>query len=226
MSGTVSKSYYEHDDKVIDYCNKLTIKLHPMQQELQDSTLANHKMSVMLGAPEVLTIGQNFLKLIHAKKVLDIGTFTGASALAWALALPDDGQVISMDVDSSALDQIGRPVIEKCPKTAKKIKFQTESAIDTLDRLIADGQSGTFDFSFIDADKVNYSNYYDKSLQLLKPGGVILVDNALWSGSVTKENKDESTKAIDACNQHISQDPKSNSFLVNTGDGLHVAFKI
>ncbi|CAJ0948934.1 unnamed protein product, partial [Mesorhabditis belari] len=221
----VNKSYHGHEDPIIDYCTGLTIKLHPLQQELQDATLAHHKMYVMLGAPEVLTIGQNFLKLIQGKNCLDIGTFTGASALAWALAIPDDGKVVTMDVDHSALDEIGRPVIDKCSKTAHKIDFRLGSAIDTLDKLIAEGKSGQFDFAFIDADKENYTNYYDKCMQLLRPGGVILVDNALWSGRVTHENKSPDSAAIDACNRHISADKHSHSFLVNTGDGLHVAFK-
>ncbi|CAJ0948911.1 unnamed protein product, partial [Mesorhabditis belari] len=222
---TVSKSYESHEDPVIDYCTKLTIKMSPLQEELQKETLEKHERRGMLGGPEIFVIGQSFLNLIHGKNVLDIGTFTGASALAWALAIPEDGKVISMDVDHSALDQIGRSIIEKCSKTAHKIDFRLGSAIETLDKLIAEGKSGKFDLAFIDADKVNYTNYYEKSMELLRSGGVILVDNALWDGAVVKTEKDEATKAIDECNRRIFADERSNSFLINVGDGLHVAFK-
>ncbi|CAJ0933911.1 unnamed protein product, partial [Mesorhabditis belari] len=220
---TVSKSYAEHSDPVIDYCTKLTVKLDPLQQKLQDATIANHKMFVMLGAPEILTIGQHFLKLIHGKNCLDVGTFTGASALAWALAVPNDGKVISMDVDHSALDQIGRSIINECPKSAQKIDFRLGSAMDTLNSLIDEGKCGEFDFAFIDADRANKTLYYEKCMQLLRPGGVILVDNALAGGDAVHAIGD--AVITDACNRHISADERSHSFLINTGDGLHVAFK-
>ncbi|KAK0404787.1 hypothetical protein QR680_017625 [Steinernema hermaphroditum] len=221
----IGKSYNRTDNPLIAYCSKITVKAESIENELTATTLANAKGAGMLGAPEILQMGKNFIKLIGAKKALDIGTFTGASALAWALALPEDGKVISMDVCHEQLDAIGRPLIEKRPEVAKKIDFRRGSALDTLDELIAKGESGAFDFAFIDADKLNYTNYYKKCMQLLRSGGVILVDNALWSGNVCTDDKSPSTLAIDECNQFISTDPNSSNMLLNVGDGAHLAFK-
>ena len=198
-----------------------------VEKEIHDTTIATMKHARMLGAPEVLQLGKNFLHLIGAKRALDIGTFTGASATAWATALPDDGKVISFDVNHEALDAVGRPILKNHPELEKKITFHKGPALDALDDLIAKGESGTWDFAFIDADKENYSNYYDRIMKLLRSSGVILVDNALWSGSVTKDPSTFSadTKAIDECNKRISEDPASNSALINLGDGTHIAFK-
>uniref|UniRef100_A0AC34QVJ8 O-methyltransferase n=1 Tax=Panagrolaimus sp. JU765 TaxID=591449 RepID=A0AC34QVJ8_9BILA len=223
---TVKKSYGTKDP-IISYCSTYTIKQSDVEKEIQDKTLSEHRMAVMLGAPEVLHVGKNFIQLIHAKKVLDIGTFTGASAAAWATALPQDGRVLSFDVDHDSLDKIGRPIIKKYPDLEKKITFHLGPALEALDKLIADGEAGTWDFAFIDADKTNYSNYYDRVMKLLRSGGVIFVDNSLWGGHVTKDPStfDEDTAAIDACNKHIFEDDASNSALLNFGDGTHIAFK-
>uniref|UniRef100_A0A0N4ZJ85 O-methyltransferase n=1 Tax=Parastrongyloides trichosuri TaxID=131310 RepID=A0A0N4ZJ85_PARTI len=223
---TVSKSYSKHANPVIKYCNDITSKQEPIEKELMESTLKNHKMCGMLGAPEVLQVGKNFIQLIKAKKCIDIGTFTGASAVAWALALPDDGVVYSFDVSHEALDSIGRPIINGNEKVAKKIHFVKGAALDSLDQFLSNGEAGTFDFGFIDADKPNYPNYYDRLVKLLRPGGVILVDNALWNGNVAdKEKNDEATNAIRNLNSIMSEDSRCNNMLLNVGDGLHVAFK-
>lgn len=106
--------------------------------------------------------------------------------------------------------------------------FHLGSAVSKLDELIASGESGKWDFAFIDADKENYTNYYQKSMTLLRPGGVIVVDNALWRGSVCGDSEkfNDSSKAVDGCNRFISADPTSRSALLNLGDGTHLAFKI
>ncbi|CAD6185310.1 unnamed protein product [Caenorhabditis auriculariae] len=223
----VSKSYDNKGDPIIAYCTDRTTKQHALQKELTEATLKNAPMSMMLGAPEVLTFGENFLHLIGAKRVLDIGTYTGASALAWALALPDDGEVFTFDISHENYKKYGVSVISKCEKTFKKIKAIEGPAVEELEKLVANGQAGTFDFAFIDADKSNYSKYYDLALQLLRSGGVIFVDNSLWSGSVTVPAKrsDESTGAIHALNDKIFADDRTRSALLNFGDGLHIAFK-
>ncbi|PAV57922.1 hypothetical protein WR25_23826 [Diploscapter pachys] len=224
---SIGKSFESHHDPVINYTTKLSVNLHPLQKELMDKTLAEAEMTMMLGAPEVLTFGQHLIQLTGAKKIIDVGTYTGASALAWAIASKDDAKVYTLDIDHSNYKKFGVPIISKCEKCIKKIEAIEKSAIETLDKFIADGQSGTFDFFFIDADKTNYPNYYHKAVQLLKPGGVVLVDNALWSGRVLdiQENNDPGTVAIDTMNRAISADDKTNSILLNLGDGLHVAFK-
>lgn len=135
MASTVLKSFdNQAEDAIINYCSKLTVIQHQLQTELQETTLKHAKMSIMLGAPEVLTIGAHFLKLIGAKKVLDVGTFTGASALAWALALPEDGKVITMDVNLDNFNAFGLSVLEKCPKTRAKIEAKEGPALENLSR--------------------------------------------------------------------------------------------
>ncbi|KAF1752670.1 hypothetical protein GCK72_019225 [Caenorhabditis remanei] len=224
---TVAKSYNKNADSVVAYCSERTVIQSPLQDELQKETLANAPMSMMLGAPEVLSFGQNFIRSFGGKRVLDVGTFTGASALAWALAVPDDGEVYTFDIDHTNYKKYGVPIISKCEKTFKKIHAVEGSALEAMDKLIADGQSGTFDFAFIDADKVNYSNYYDRSITLLRKGGVIFVDNCLWGGSVCNPDtrNDESTRAIHEANDKIYSDDRTYSALLNLGDGTHVAFK-
>ncbi|WKY16532.1 hypothetical protein Q1695_001299 [Nippostrongylus brasiliensis] len=222
----VSKSYHSADP-IVDYCSKYTVVQDPLQVELQETTLKSAPMAGMLGAPEVLTVGANFIHLVGGKKVLDIGTFTGASALAWALATGEVGKVYTFDICHENYKKFGLPVISKNPEVLKRINAVEGPALEGLDKLIAEGQSGTFDFAFIDADKENYSAYYDRAVTLLRKGGVIMIDNALWSGSVTKDPSgfDSSTKAIDATNKKIFGDDRTFSALFNCGDGLHVAFK-
>ncbi|VDN56823.1 unnamed protein product [Dracunculus medinensis] len=195
-----------------------------LQKKIAEKT-KECEMRKMLGAPEVLQLGQNMIRLTKAKRVLDIGTFTGASALAWALALPIDGQVISMDITHDFLNKYGRDIIESKMDVAKKIDFKLGKAIDTLDSLIEAKQEGQWDFAFIDADKQNYLHYYQKSMQLLRHGGVIIVDNALWSGKVVAEEKDEETKNIDSLNRFVSADDRVDNILLNLGDGTHLIFK-
>ncbi|CAI4228244.1 unnamed protein product [Auanema sp. JU1783] len=227
MSSTVSKSYNSGADPIVKYCSEHTCKLHPLQIELQNHTLRHVEMSQMLGAPEVLTVGHNFIQLIGAKKCLDIGTYTGASALAWALALGNDGKVFTFDLDLKNYKEHGLKIIQKAPEVQKKITAVEGAALKSLDDLIANGASGTFDFAFIDADKRNYTNYYDRCVTLLRTGGVILVDNSLWGGIVaTGYSKEDTTSAaIDETNNKIFKDTKTNSALLNCGDGLHIAFK-
>ncbi|CCD70634.1 O-methyltransferase [Caenorhabditis elegans] len=223
----VAKSYEESADPVVAYCAEHTAVQTPLQAELQKETLTNAPHSGMLGAPEVLTFGENFIKFLGAKRVLDVGTFTGASALAWALAVPDDGEVFTFDIDHANYRKFGVPILSKCEKTFKKIKPVEGPGVESLDKLIADGQSGTFDFAFIDADKANYSNYYEKCVSLLRKGGVIFVDNSLWDGAVCDPAKrtDPRTAAIHEMNDKIYQDDRTYSALLNLGDGIHMAFK-
>uniref|UniRef100_A0A914DQ15 Caffeoyl-CoA O-methyltransferase n=1 Tax=Acrobeloides nanus TaxID=290746 RepID=A0A914DQ15_9BILA len=217
---------YRPNDPLVQYCANLTTKFESIEKELHEATIQSSHGHLMLGAPEILQFGKYFIQLIGAKRVLDIGTYTGASALAWALALPIDGEVVSMDIDHTDLNAIGKPIINRMPEIANKIKFELGSALDTLEQLLEKGQAGKFDFAFIDADKINYPNYYKKCIQLLRSGGVIFFDNALWGGSVVHNPKhDDDTRAIVACNELIFNDPNSNSTLVNMGDGLHIVFK-
>ncbi|VDD89613.1 unnamed protein product [Enterobius vermicularis] len=165
------------DNTLLEMSDGLSVKQDPLLKRILDDTIDNHPQSFMIGPPEVHQLGQNMIRLIKAKRALDIGTFTGASAVAWSLALPSDGQVISIDVSHEALKQFGEQAIKAREDVARKITFKLGPALETLNGLLANGEAGTWDFAFIDADKENYLNYYEICVQLLRPGGVILVDN-------------------------------------------------
>uniref|UniRef100_A0A0R3RVM6 O-methyltransferase n=1 Tax=Elaeophora elaphi TaxID=1147741 RepID=A0A0R3RVM6_9BILA len=224
QSVRIGKSYNTMDP-IIQYCTNISVKQDVLEKELREKTMQTHRNYIMLGAPEVLQMGKNMIKLIKARRILDIGTFTGASALAWALASPSDGEVLSMDVSHEDLNTTGKEVFDKIPDIARKINFKLGPALQTLDTLIANGQSGKWDFAFIDADKQNYPNYYERCVQLLRSGGIMLIDNALWSGQVIREDKDYSSQCIDKTNQLASEDSRVDNLLLTLGDGTHLIFK-
>ncbi|MCW3099794.1 MAG: O-methyltransferase, family 3 [Chthonomonadaceae bacterium] len=163
-------------------------------------------------------------QLIGAKKVLEVGVFTGYSALTVATALPEDGKLIACDV-STEWTSIGRKYWEEAG-VAHKIDLRIAPATETLDNLLAEGQAGTFDFAFIDADKPNYDAYYERILQLLRPQGLIAIDNTLWSGKVADEAvQDESTVALRTLNAKLCGDPRVTLSVLPVGDGLTLAMK-
>ncbi|MEM8505789.1 MAG: class I SAM-dependent methyltransferase, partial [Cyanobacteria bacterium P01_D01_bin.1] len=158
------------------------------------------------------------------KKTLEIGVFTGYSALSVALALPEDGRIVACDVNERDC-AIAQTYWQKA-KVAHKIDLRIAPALDTLDSLIANGESSTFDFAFIDADKSNYDNYYEKSLQLVRPGGLITIDNMLWYGRVADPDiKDNRTKRLRALNAKVLNDKRVMISLLPVGDGLLLAVK-
>uniref|UniRef100_A0A0K0EYK4 O-methyltransferase n=1 Tax=Strongyloides venezuelensis TaxID=75913 RepID=A0A0K0EYK4_STRVS len=223
---SVAKSHDSHASTIIKYCTSITVKQSQLEKDIMKNTIENHRMARMLGAPEVLQMGKNFIRLIKGSKCLDVGTFTGASAVAWAIAVPEDGKVYSFDISHEALDSIGKPLIEKYPNISKKISFIKGQALDSLDQLINNGESGTWDFAFIDADKTGYPNYYERIMKLLRPGGVILIDNSLMRGNVADtECNDEGPVAVRKLNKTISEDNNCDNMLLNVGDGIHVVFK-
>lgn len=210
-------------EKLYEYYQNMSLREHLVLKKLREQT---HKMSMaqMQISPEQGQFMALLTELLAAKKTLDIGTFTGYSALAVALALPADGKVIACDINT---DWTG--IAKKFWKMAgveHKIDLRLAPAVETLQSLIQSGHAGTFDFSFIDADKKNYSNYYELSLQLLRPGGLIAVDNVLWSGAVADESiQDENTQAIRELNEKILQDERVTMSMVPIGDGLTLARK-
>ena len=172
----------------------------------------------------VLTNFTQPIFFISFPRCLEIGTFTGYNACSIALAIPEDGEVIACDVSDKFLN-VGKPFWpEEC---VKKIKVKLAPAVDTLDKLIADGEAGKFDFAFIDADKVNYDNYYEKSLVLLKKGGIIAVDNALWYERVAGNEAefDTDTKAIHELNVKMGKDERVDVTFLTVGDGTFLAKK-
>ena len=165
----------------------------------------------------------NLIRLMSAKRTLEIGTFTGYSALSVALALPEDGEIVACDI-SKEWTSIGKQKWEQAG-VSHKIDLKLGPAVDTLDTLLQEGQQGSFDFAFIDADKANYPAYYEKCLKLVRKGGVIAIDNVLWGGSVIDSKRnDEDTKAIRELNDFIINDERVSISMVPIGDGLTLAF--
>lgn len=164
------------------------------------------------------------VELMGASNVLEIGTFTGYSALSVALALPEEGRLVACDV-SREWTEIGRRYWEEAG-VAAKIDLRIGPAIETLDALIGSGKVECFDFAFIDADKTGYRDYYERCLQLIRPGGLIAVDNTLWHGKIADASvTDPDTKAIRSLLIHVRDDVRVTSSLVPIGDGLLLARK-
>ena len=204
-------------EKLEKYINNFSLKLNPIQQEIIDhnNTLGDVKRM------QVATSQCHFLHLIiktsNIKNVLEIGTFTGLSALSIALALPDDGKLIALDKDKET-NKIAVSFFKKANLT-NKIQTIVKPALDSLDEL----KNSKFDMVFIDADKMNYKEYYEKSLKLLDKGGLIIVDNVLWHGEVADEdNLDKFTVNIRDFNTYVANDKRVEQIIVPLGDGMTV----
>ena len=205
-----------------DYLWEKGMKEHPALEELREET-AQLPESVMQICPEQGALMANLVRLMSAKRTIEIGTFTGYSALAVALALPEDGKIVACDI-SEEWTSIGRKKWEQAGVT-DKIDLRIGPALETLEELLKDGQEGSFDFAFIDADKANYLDYYKICLKLVRKGGVIAIDNVLWSGAVINpEINDVDTVAIRELNEFLAQDERVSLSMVPTGDGLTLAF--
>ncbi|MFM5981171.1 MAG: class I SAM-dependent methyltransferase [Sphaerospermopsis kisseleviana] len=211
------------EQNLYDYLLSVSVREPEILTQLRQET-AQLPMSIMQISPEQGQFMALLVKLIGAKKTLDIGVFTGYSSLVVALALPADGKIIACDV-SEEYTSIARRYWEKAG-IADKVDLHIAPALETLDNLLAAGEAESFDFAFIDADKGNYENYYERSLQLIRPGGLIAIDNVLWSGKVADpEIQDNQTKKIRAFNQKLYQDSRITLSLVPIADGLTLAQK-
>ena len=184
---------------------------------------ANHPEARMQISPEQGQFMSLLVRLMGAKKTLEVGVFTGYSSLAIALALPPDGKLIACDI-SDEYTAIARRYWQAAGVT-DKIDLHIAPALETLDHLL-DTQAETFDFAFIDADKSNYAAYYDRALQLIRPGGLMAIDNVLWQGRVADSNDhDEVTQTIRAFNQKLANDDRVVLSLLPIADGLTLALK-
>lgn len=210
-------------DDLYHYLCSVSLRESEVLKRLRQET-STHPMGQMQIAPEQGQFMALLVQLIGARKTLEIGVFTGYSALVVALALPDDAQMIACDLneDYTAIAQR----YWKEAGVAHKIDLRLAPALNTLDQLIEEGQTESFDFAFIDADKSNYDNYYERSLQLVRAGGLIAIDNVLWSGRVADaETPDNRTRKIQALNQKLHHDPRISLSLVPIADGLTLAMK-
>jgi len=186
---------------------------------------AKDSMSMMQIGPEQGQFMQLLVKLMGARNCLEIGVFTGYSSLAVALVLPADGRIVACDISEKWTAIARKYWIEAA--VAAKIDLRIAPALSTLDALIASGQSGSFDFAFIDADKTNYLTYYERALTLVRTGGLIAVDNTLWGGQVIdKKSKSADTQAIRQFNDRLLSDLRIHLSLLPVGDGLTLAMKL
>jgi len=207
----------EITEKLEKYINNFSLKLNPIQREIIDynNTLGEVKRM------QVATSQCHFLHLIiktsNIKNVLEIGTFTGLSALSIALALPDDGKLTALDKDKET-NKIAVSFFKKA-NLDNKIQTIVKPALESLDEL----KNSKFDMVFIDADKMNYKEYYERSLKLLDKGGLIIVDNVLWHGEVADDdNLDKYTINIRDFNTYVSNDKRVEQIIVPLGDGMTV----
>ncbi|MDJ0704549.1 MAG: class I SAM-dependent methyltransferase [Leptolyngbyaceae cyanobacterium MO_188.B28] len=213
----------ELDARLYGYLQSISLREPAVLIQLRQET-ALHPMGRMQIAPEQGQFMALLVQLMGAKKTLEVGVFTGYSALATALALPPDGKIVACDV-SEEYTAIARRYWRQAG-VADKIDLRIGPALETLDHLLATGQANTFAFAFIDADKRNYDNYYERALKLVRPGGLIAIDNVLWSGRVADpEVKDNRTQAIRDLNQKLHRDPRITLSVVPIADGLTLALR-
>ena len=211
-------------DSLHEYLLRVGARESRVAEELRAETLRATRWHPMQISPEQGAFMQLLVRLIGAKQTLEVGTFTGYSALVVAEALPADGRVIACDV-SEEWTSIGRPFWERAG-VADRIDLRLRPATETLDALMEEGRSGEFDFAFIDADKANYDAYYERCLRLVRVGGVIGIDNVLWGGRVVKRQaNDEDTQAIRAVNEKVATDERVDVAMLPIGDGLTLAVK-
>jgi caffeoyl-CoA O-methyltransferase len=211
-------------DPVYDYLLSVGTRETDVARELREATRAATRAHGMQISPEQGAFLAVLVKMIGARRTIEVGTFTGYSALVVAQALPDDGQLIACDV-SEEWTAVGRPFWARAG-VADRIDLRLKPAAETLAELIAAGEAGAFDFAFIDADKSGYDTYYESCLALVRRGGVIGVDNVLWGGSVADAARtDADTEAIRALNAKVHADPRVDACLLPIGDGLTIAVK-
>ena len=206
-----------------EYIEKFSYSLHPIQKEIitYNKSLGDVKrMQIAISQCYFLEL---LIKVSNSKKILEVGTFTGLSALSMSLALPDDGQLIALDKNIET-NKIATDFFKKANQD-KKIRTIVKPALETLEELKNDNLM--FDIIFIDADKDNYKNYYNKVMQMTKPSGLIIIDNVLWHGEVAdKENNEKFTKIIRDFNTYVNDDKRTKQIILPLGDGLTICSKL
>jgi caffeoyl-CoA O-methyltransferase len=220
----MSTGYLSLNDQIFSYLLNTSVREPEYLIRLRAETaqLAAGGMQISADQGQFLTL---LVKLIGARKTLEVGVFTGYSSLCTARGLPDDGQIIACDM-SAEWTSIARRYWAEAG-LAHKIDLRLAPALQTLDALLADGQACTFDFAFIDADKTNYDAYYERALQLVRTNGLIAFDNTLWYGKVADESvQDADTLTLRALNRKLAQDERVMMSQLTVGDGLTLAIKL
>jgi caffeoyl-CoA O-methyltransferase len=211
-----------YDDTLREYLVAHSAREQPAQAGLREATRAHPQAGMQIG-PEQAQFLALLVKLIGARRAIEVGVFTGYSALAVALALPADGYLLACDI-SDEYTRVGRPFWADAG-VAAKIDLCLGPAQTTLAGEIAAGGAGSFDFAFIDADKSGYDVYYERCLVLLRPGGLIAIDNVLWGGNVARPSQDADTVALQALNEKIHGDERVDIAMLPLGDGVTLARK-
>lgn len=210
------------DDGLYQYLLDHSVREHPAQSALREAT-ASHRSAGMQISPDQGMLMALLVKLLGARRAIEVGVFTGYSALTVALALPDDGTLLACDV-SDETTRIGRPYWQQAG-VAHKIDLRLAPALQTLGAELAGGAAGSIDFMFIDADKTGYDAYYEHGLLLLREGGLMAIDNTLWGGSVARPADDADTRALQQLNAKLHGDARVDLSLLAIGDGLTLARK-
>ncbi|NWF38911.1 methyltransferase [Mariprofundus sp. NF] len=211
------------DEKLYSYLLDMGLREPEVLARLREATEAE-ELSVMRSAPEQGQFMAMLIRLTGARRVIEVGTYTGYATLWMALALPEDGQIITCDI-SERWSFVARRFWEQAG-VQDKVSLYLRPALQTLDELLEFDEAASFDFAFIDADKENYELYYERCLQLIRAGGVIVIDNVLWGGSVIDDAKhDSATEAIRAFNRKLKEDQRIELVMLPVADGMTLALK-
>jgi predicted O-methyltransferase YrrM len=203
------------------YVARVGIREHPVLTRLREQNQRERSGSMQVAPEEGALLGL-LVGLLNARRVLEVGTFTGYSSTAMALALPPDGRIVCCDVSREWTD-VARAAWADAG-VADRVELRLGPAVETLDALLADGGESSFDLAFIDANKTGYDDYYERCLRLVRAGGLVAIDNVLWSGKVADPSvQDDDTRAIRALNEKVAADERVDPVIVSVGDGLTLA---
>lgn len=215
--------HFSFDERTYDYLVATSVREPDVARRLREETQKMPMAQMQIG-PDQGQFLQLLVESTQAKKTLEVGVFTGYSSLWVALGLPANGQIVACDV-SEEYTSIARRYWKEAG-VEQKIDLQLRPASETLDELLANGSADSFDFAFIDADKGNYDNYYERALRLIRVGGLIAIDNTIWSGRVADPNeKDADTVAIRNLNEKLHRDERVTLSMLTVGDGLTLAMR-
>jgi predicted O-methyltransferase YrrM len=220
----MSRTHTPITDDLADYIREVTLREPEVLRNLREQT-EDHPRGSMQTAPEQGQFLQLLVRVTGARKILEVGVFMGYSSTWVALALPPGGKIIACDINEEFTERARQTWHEA--QVEDRIELRLGPAVATLDKMIENGEAGTFDFAFIDADKTNYAHYYERALTLLRTGGLIVIDNVLWDGRVIDpEVTDADTEAIRTLNRMIHEDPRVAISMATIGDGLTLACKL